>query len=170
MSDPGIRWLIRTDLPAVLAIESVSSESPWLKHDFVEVLLRRNCIGLVALTLDKIVGYTLYELSAQELRVLNLTVAPSCRRQGVGRALVEKLASKLSLEKRRQARVMVRESNRLALRFLSACGFRAVGLVRGYYDPLETDDDAIEMIRVASCCKGPDDLLPLHDLGTLPPV
>ncbi len=43
-----IRWMIRRDMPEVLAIEATSFEFPWLDDDFVRTLRRRNCIGMVA--------------------------------------------------------------------------------------------------------------------------
>ena len=40
-----IRWMIRRDMPEVLAIEAASFEFPWLEDDFIRCLRQRNCIG-----------------------------------------------------------------------------------------------------------------------------
>ena len=40
-----IRWMIRRDMPEVLAIEHASFEYPWCEEEFLRVLRQRNCIG-----------------------------------------------------------------------------------------------------------------------------
>ena len=52
-----IRWMIRRDMPSVLAIEQECFEFPWYEDDFVRCLRQRNCIGMVAELDDKVVGY-----------------------------------------------------------------------------------------------------------------
>ncbi|MEK6238743.1 MAG: ribosomal-protein-alanine N-acetyltransferase RimI, partial [Planctomycetales bacterium] len=51
-----IRWMIRRDMPEVLAIENSSFEFPWSEEDFLRSLQQRNCIGMVAEWEDSIVG------------------------------------------------------------------------------------------------------------------
>ena len=43
-----IRWMIRRDMPEVLAVEGESFEFPWCEEDFLRCLRQRNCIGMVA--------------------------------------------------------------------------------------------------------------------------
>ncbi len=72
-----IRWLIRRDLPEVLAIEQESFEFPWTENEFRECLTRRNCVGMVAQWEERIVGYMIYELAKSRIHLLNLAVGKS---------------------------------------------------------------------------------------------
>lgn len=145
LAAPTIRWMLRHDLEAVLAIERASFEFPWTEQEFVGRLRRRNTIGLVVEARDhagheRVVGYLLYELHAGRFRVVNVAVDPAARRRGLGRQLLQKLIGKLDPRGRRCVRLEVRETNVAAQLFFRALGFRAVHVLRAFYD--DTDDDA----------------------------
>lgn len=130
----GFRWLIRRDLPAVLGIERASFPRPWTEDDFLAVLRRRTCIGMVAEAgNERVVGYALYELHRDRLHVLNLAVDPSSRRMGVGWRTAAWLAAKLHACRRRKMTVAVSDANLAACLFWKACGFTATGVLRNYY-------------------------------------
>ena len=105
-----IRWMIRRDMPEVLAIEHASYEFPWCEEEFLRVLRQRNCIGMVAECGERVVGFMIYELHKTRLQVLNLAVAPDYRRMGVGRQMVAKLVGKLSSHRRTRIGLQVRET------------------------------------------------------------
>lgn len=91
----------------------------------------------------RVVGFLLANRVAEGLEILWMGVAPSERRAGLGRALVEAAAteppppSSLFLE--------VRNSNASARAFYSALGFRVVGARKRYYPDGE---DAVRMSRL----------------------
>src|ERR671912_367951 len=76
-----IRWMIRRDMPEVLAIEEQSFEFPWSEEDFIRCLRQRNCIGMVAEHNERVVGFMIYELHKTRLHVLNFAVNASYRRR-----------------------------------------------------------------------------------------
>ncbi len=138
-----IRWMIRRDMPEVLAIETGSFEFPWREDDFIRCLRQRNAIGMVAERNERIVGFMVYELHGDRLHVLNFAVAADERRHGVGTTLCQKLGSKLSRERRTRILLEVRESNLDALKFFRAIGFRAISILRDFYE--DTTEDAYLM-------------------------
>jgi ribosomal-protein-alanine N-acetyltransferase len=138
-----IRWMIRRDMPSVLAIESQSFEYSWTEDDFIRCLRQRNCIGMVAEQNDRIVGFMIYELHKSMLRILNFAVSPDARRSGIGRQMVQRLIDKLSQQRRREIVLEVRETNVPAQLFFSNNGFRAVTVLRKHYD--DTCEDAYYM-------------------------
>lgn len=138
-----IRWMIRRDMPEVLAIEQESFEFPWTEENFIKQLRQRNCIGMVFDEADQVRGFVIYELHATRLDVLNFAVKVSERRRGIGAAIVRKLIGKLSVNRRRQIRLNVRESNLVAQQFFRRHGFRAVGVLKGLYE--DTNEDAYAM-------------------------
>jgi ribosomal-protein-alanine N-acetyltransferase len=138
-----IRWMIRRDMPSVLEIENAGFEFPWSEDDFIRCLRQRNCIGMVADCGDDVVGFMIYELHKTRLHVLNFAVAKSYRRQGVGRQMMQKLVGKLSPQRRGRILLEVRETNLAAQLFFRELGFRAVSVLRGFYD--DSPEDAYVM-------------------------
>lgn len=140
--DVQVRWLIRRDMPEVLAIEKESFVIPWCDGDFLSCLRQRNCIGMVAEHNHQIVGFMLYELHKSRLNVLNFAVAPEWRRRGVGRQMTERLRDKLSQQRRTEIRVQIREGNFIGQAFFREQGFLCHGVIRGEY--LDTGEDAYQ--------------------------
>ncbi len=117
-----IRWMIRRDMPEVLAIERDSFEFPWSEEEFLTCLRQRNCIGMVAEHDERVVGFMVYELNKTRIHVLNFAVAADHRRQGVGRQMMSKLIAKLSSQRRTRVTLEVRERNLPAQLFFRAAG------------------------------------------------
>ena len=139
-----IRWMIRRDMPEVLAIEGENFEFPWLEDDFIRCLRQRNCTGMVAEHDDRVVAFMVYELGNTRLDVLNFAVAANCRRRSIGRQMVARLMSKLSSQRRNRIVFDVRELNLPAQLFLrDGCGFRAVAVLR---DRWSNGEDAYRMV------------------------
>jgi ribosomal-protein-alanine N-acetyltransferase len=138
-----IRWMIRRDMPEILAIESQCFEFPWSEGEFIDCLRQRNCIGMVAEHNDRVVGFMIYELNKTRIQVLNFAVAADHRRHGVGTQMMDKLIGKLSSQRRSRITLEVRETNLPAQIFFRACGFRAVSVLRAFY--ADTPEDAYLM-------------------------
>lgn len=138
-----IRWMIRRDMPSVLDIEGKSFEFPWSEEEFIRALRQRNCIGMVAELNEIVVGFMIYELHKNRLHILNFAVHSDYRRNGVGRAMVEKLVGKLSQQRRSRILLEVRETNLQAQLFFREVGFQAVSVLRDFYE--DTDEDAYVM-------------------------
>lgn len=135
-----IRWMIRRDMPEVLAIEHGSFEYPWCEEEFLRVLRQRNCIGMVAELGERIVGYMIYELHRNRITVLDFATHPEFRRQGIGRQMVAKLVGKLSSQRRNRIVVSLRETNLPAQLFFRIVGYRAVEVLREHYQ--DSGEDA----------------------------
>ncbi len=138
-----IRWMIRRDMPEVLQAEQSSFEFAWTEEDFLRCLRQRNCIGMVAECGEKVVGFMIYELHKAKLHILNFAVGPGCRRAGVGAQMVAKLISKLSSHRRTRITLEVRETNLTAQQFFRKQEFRAVRVLRGFYE--DSGEDAFLM-------------------------
>jgi ribosomal-protein-alanine N-acetyltransferase len=138
-----IRWMIRRDMPEVLQIEQLSFEYPWTEEDFLRCLRQRNCIGMVAEQGEKVVGFMIYELHKAKLHILNFAVHTNWRRVGVGAQMVGKLISKLSSHRRTRITLEVRETNLVAQLFFRKQEFKAVRVLRSYYE--DSGEDAFLM-------------------------
>ncbi len=138
-----IRWMIRRDMSEVLQIEEQGFEFPWSEEDFIRCLRQRNCIGMVAEHDDRVVGFMIYELHRTRLHLLNFAVAEDFRRRGAGGQMLAKLLAKLSAQRRTRIALEVRETNLQAQLFFRTMGFRAVSVLRDFYD--DTTEDAYVM-------------------------
>ncbi len=126
-----IRAACERDLAAILEIQSAAPDaSQWAPGDYLSYMC------LVAEEEGCVVGFAVSRQVAEgEFEILNLAVAPSRRRRGVGRRLLtdilERRPGELFLE--------VRESNTPARRFYEQAGFGAITKRLQYYcNPVET--------------------------------
>jgi ribosomal-protein-alanine N-acetyltransferase len=138
-----IRWMIRRDMAEVLEIECDGFEFPWSEEDFIRCLRQRNCIGMVAEHADRVVGFMIYELHKTRLHLLNFAVAKDVGRRGIATQMLGKLVAKLSSQRRTRIVLEVRETNLPAQLFFRKLGFRAVSVLRDFYD--DTTEDAYLM-------------------------
>jgi ribosomal-protein-alanine N-acetyltransferase len=94
-----------------------------------------------------VVGYAGLELSALggEADVINLAVAPACRRRGVGRRLMSAVVRYCHGCGIPRLWLRVRARNRGARAFYQQCGFTRAGRFRNYYD--DPREDAMLMSR-----------------------
>lgn len=143
-----IRWMIRRDMAEVLATELASFEYSWTEDDFLRCLRQRNCIGMVAETDERVIGFMIYELHRSRLHILNFAVHPEYRRSGIGAQMLAKLVNKLSTHRRQKISLAVRERNLDAQMFFRRFDFRATRVLRKYYE--DSGEDAFQMeFRVA---------------------
>ena len=138
-----IRWMIRRDMPEVLAVEAEGFEFPWSEDDFARCLRQRNCIGMVAESGESVVAFMIYELHRSRLHVLNFAVARSHRRLGIGSRMMEKLIGKLTPDRRARIVLEVRETNLPAQLFFRSLGFRATSVLKDFYQ--DSTEDAYLM-------------------------
>lgn len=139
----SIDWMKGADFPEVLDIEEQSFEYVWTEEDFRRCLRQRNCIGMVAKHDKKVVGFLIYELHKAKLHILSLAVHSGWRRQGAGSEIVLFLIDKLSSHRRTRITLEVRETNLTAQLFFSKQGFRAIRVLRNFYE--DTGEDGFLM-------------------------
>jgi ribosomal-protein-alanine N-acetyltransferase len=103
---------------------------------------------VVAEKADEIAGFALgYPDPPRRARVVTLDVAPSFRRRGLGRRLLESLLERLAAAGAVRAVLEVDVRNSGAIAFYRELGFRETGRIAGYYGP---GRDAFEMSRERS--------------------
>ncbi len=144
--DVQIRWMIRRDMPSVMAIENASFDYPNSEAEIIKLLRRRDCIGMVAEDAnDLIVGFMIYSLNQRFILLESFAVNPVYRLSGVGRQMVDKLAGKLAFQRRNRIDLVVSETNLGALNFFKKLGFRATSIIDKPYQQHGCDYDGIAM-------------------------
>ena len=93
----NFRWLVRRDLPQVLAMDvGVNLDDAWTEAEWIRHLRQKNIIGMVAERGDEEVsGVCLFELRKTYLVVLKFFVGPEYRCQGVGSMMLRRMQDKV---------------------------------------------------------------------------
>jgi ribosomal-protein-alanine N-acetyltransferase len=139
-----IRRLVYSDLPAVLSIERRAFTTPWSLAMFVLELSKPSGICLAAVEDGVLVGYLVCSRYDTVWHLMNVAVEPHRRRQGIARALIERLFEQAD-KPSEQYTLEVRTSNESAIRLYERFGFRAAGRRRAYYH--DNREDALIMWR-----------------------
>ncbi len=144
-----------TDVDDIVCIEEACFSAPWTRK-MLEAELVGNQFSsfLVAKQADqasasiRIVGYVCFWVIFEELRIMNVAVTPSARRQGIARRLIDR-ALEIGLEKSATKGLLeVRASNTAARRLYGAVGFREVSVRTRYYTHPIEDAILMEMASV----------------------
>lgn len=135
----SLRPLDAGDLDAVCAIEAAARPwtARWPRDAYLGPPGSGRC-AWVAVRAGSIAGFVLTGEAAGEVEILNLAVAESARRTGVGEALVGAALNAAAARGATRAFLEVRVSNAAAIAFYAALRFEEAGRRRGYYsDPQE---------------------------------
>lgn len=132
------------DIAAALEIEYQSFPTPWSSAMFVLELSKAGSICLAATECDVLIGYLIAARYAQVWHVMNVSVEPANRRNGIGSAMLGELF-RLADGERTHYTLEVRVSNDGAIAMYERAGFRAAGLRPGYY--ADNREDALIMWR-----------------------
>ena len=137
-----IRKLAYGDLPAVLAIERRSFQTPWSLAMFVLELSKPSGICL-AISDERggLVGYLICSRYADVWHLMNVAVVPDMRRRGIATMLMRRLFDEAGADARYT--LEVRTSNEEAIAMYSQFGFRPSGRRRRYYH--DNGEDALIM-------------------------
>ncbi|MEO5766225.1 MAG: ribosomal protein S18-alanine N-acetyltransferase [Casimicrobiaceae bacterium] len=150
------RALAPADLACVAALEAQIHAAPWTLGNFRDAL----CAGYPTRIVERegsIVAYGVLMLAPGEAQILNVSVVPKARREGLGRTLVLRLFDDARGLGAEQCFLEVRTSNAAAIALYQSVGFTRIARRTGYYPPVEPGgarEDALVM-RVALAPRPP---------------
>jgi ribosomal-protein-alanine N-acetyltransferase len=122
------------DVEAVMALETHVYPFPWTRGNFIDSLAAGYTAQLLRRRSDQeLLGYCVAMAGADEMHLLNITVAPSHRRQGHARFLLDDLTARCRDGLASRLWLEVRESNMGARSAYRRLGFREEGLRPAYY-------------------------------------
>ncbi len=143
-SNDQFRPMQLNDLDAIMAIEPYIYPYPWTRGNFSDSL-NSGYSASVLLRNEVIIGYALVMMVLDEAHLLNLSVAKTYQKQGLGRILLEHM---IQIAKNNQAANMfleVRPSNISAIALYENMGFNEMAIRRGYYPAKNGREDAVLM-------------------------
>ena len=123
----------RDDLDAVVGLEVVAFADPWTRMAFEAALKERHARFRVARTAEGVIGYVIAWFVLDEGEIANLAVAPTARRRGVARALLEHIIGEARGSGLARLFLEVRESNATARALYNSLRFEPVARRPRYY-------------------------------------
>jgi ribosomal-protein-alanine N-acetyltransferase len=146
----AVQWrpLREDDLAYVAALEHQIHAAAWTLGNFRDALGAGYSMR-VGEREGRIVAYGVLMAAPGEAQLLNLTVVPDARREGIGRALLRDFVDDARRFGAEQVFLEVRASNRAAIALYEAEGFAPVGRRIAYYpaDANGVREDALVMRR-----------------------
>jgi ribosomal-protein-alanine N-acetyltransferase len=144
LKDPllKLRPMQDADVDDVMVVEKQAYQFPWTHGIFHDCLRVGYCCWVCTFD-EKIVGYAVMSIAADEAHVLNVSVAPDYQGNGLGRRLMRRLLTLAGQHRADSVFLEVRESNTTALYLYESLGFNEVGRRRGYYPSHDGREDAI---------------------------
>lgn len=127
----------------VATIENSTFSEPWSVKAFEDAVMSDNYIYIVALDMDKVVGYAGCVMSMGEADVTNIAVSNEYRRMGIGNELLGQLIKCMKSNDINKVFLEVRESNTGARNLYISKGFSEIGIRKNFYR--KPDENAILM-------------------------
>lgn len=134
------------DIEEVVRIESDAYPFPWTRGNFLDSLASRYDAWVAREADGRLAGYFLLMHAVDDVHLLNITVRPDLQGQGLGRQLLDKIASLAFAAGITSVLLEVRPSNVHALAVYRHAGFREIGMRKNYYPAGgQAREDAIVM-------------------------
>lgn len=154
-----IRKMVPADLGQVAQIEADNFSVPWKEKDFANWIEDPQAVFLTAAgksekpemtesaagkceqpdMAETVAGYIGCLYAADEGDITNVSVDSACRREGIGKCLVQALLAESRKRGCRRIFLEVRQSNDAAIRLYQGCGFVRVGVRKNYYTKPQED-------------------------------
>jgi ribosomal-protein-alanine N-acetyltransferase len=132
------------DLDVIIRIEKVNFPFPWTVGNFKDSMTSGHYC--VVLEMDNtIIGYAILMMVLDEVHLLNISVAPSCKGKGWGRYLLNHMMQTGQDKGGLNMFLEVRTSNTSAITLYESIGFNEMGLRPGYYPAHNGREDALLM-------------------------
>ena len=136
------------DLAYVAALEAQIHAAPWSYGNFRDAIAA-GYSAQVGEREGRIVAFGVMMMAPGEAQILNLSVVPDARREGLGRTLLQRFVDDASRAGAEHVFLEVRVSNAPAIALYESAGFEPVARRANYYPatPRAHSEDALVMRR-----------------------
>jgi len=136
------------DLREVVAIESDIYPFPWTRGNFLDSVRAGYSVWVLRDAAAVLTAYSVMTVLLDEAHLLNLSVARSHQRHGLGWRTLEWMAEVARGHGAHSMLLEVRPSNASAVRMYRRYGFDRIGTRRGYYPAQSGREDAL-VLRIS---------------------
>ena len=128
----SLRPMLLDDIDTIMQIEPTIYSHPWTRGNFSDSL-NSSYSAWVLEDKNDVIGYALMMMVMDEAHLLNLSVAKTHQKQGLGRYLLEHMLKIAKGHKAANMFLEVRPSNISATALYENMGFCEMAVRRGYY-------------------------------------
>lgn len=135
MNEPNryaIERVCAAQLSQIAELEKLCFAEPWSARS-LELLLSDSAVGFAAVRDGTVLGYGGMMTVVGEGQITNVAVDPSCRRMGIGEALLRALLAEAKRRGAEQVSLEVRVSNAPAVALYEKLGFETAGIRKNFY-------------------------------------
>lgn len=129
-----IRNMTESDVDAIAFLEKQAFPDAWTSQSIHDTFCQRQAFIVVAEDDGKTVGYCIVYHVLDEGEIARVAVDSSCRRQGVGRKILDQVSDICAEKGVTRLLLDVRESNVAARTFYQSYGFQEDGIRKNFYD------------------------------------
>lgn len=118
---------------ALFEFEQVAQACHWTEQQLNDTLIADGCVVLPYYRNNQLIAYLLAQCVCDECELLQISVHPDFKRQGIGCDLMSKLITLLKARSVHRLLLEVRESNTPATSLYKKMGFVIDGIRKNYY-------------------------------------
>lgn len=137
-----------SDMRSVMALEAISHSHPWTQGNFLDSLTAGHwayCIrpdvstlsveelAAIPADLPALWGYCILYPAVDELHLLNITIDPALRRNGIGSRVMQAIEGIAAQHRMGRIILEVRPSNLPAVKLYEHMGYGIIGVRKEYY-------------------------------------
>ena len=136
-----IRFMTRTDVEDVFAIESMVNDFSWSRSILLDCL--RVGYGCFVLEVSgSVEGFVIISIVNNECHFLNLCISSKYQSKGYGKKLIEFVIF-IAQQKCKRLWLEVRQSNFIAINLYKNLGFEQISIRKNYYPNHDGREDAL---------------------------
>lgn len=117
----------------LVELERLVQSCHWSADSFNQIIAERGLFYSVRTSAGKLIAYLLLQNQIDLYEVMQLSVDPNYRRQGIAESLLRLATAQVAQEGSEAIFLEVRESNQSAIALYHKLGFDRVGLRKNYY-------------------------------------
>ena len=130
------------DLEEVMEIETPSNPTPWSIGSFIDCI-NSSYQNIVILSDNLLVGFCISTVNFTESHLLNISIHPDYRSQGLGQLLLNESERELNKKGVSDIFLEVRNSNISAINFYKKNNYNHVGKRKNYYRSSDGREDGL---------------------------
>jgi [ribosomal protein S18]-alanine N-acetyltransferase len=146
-AEPAVSPAGAQDAPQFAALHASAFQRGWSAEEFERLLIEPNVVADRATSRDRLAGFVLSRLAADQAEILSIAVAQSDRRRGLARKLIDVHLRRLFGYGIESLFLEVDERNLPARRLYAGFGFVQVGRRNSYYGEGGEDGGAALVLR-----------------------
>ena len=136
--------MLLSDVDEIRNLECAIFSDAWSENNLKESIMSDMDYCFIMEDEYKIAAYIIFRVNAEEAELFRIATDNEKRKKGCGQKLMTMMMSSLDSMGVKKVFLEVRSQNKSAISLYDRCGFKKIGIRKGYYN--NPDDDAFIML------------------------